>query len=166
MFDAIKMLSEGRIGFTINEVMSGIHNFIDGPDRNVDYPLEFRVTWGNRNLLTRFLNPFDKMFMTAPMEGEVTVGGLVENAKCTGRLELRYFTEAKIRYIFDFEDKNGKKYNFIGEKINIKPWNLYWSHTTCYGTLKEADTGKEVSRSITYFRLVTIPAFLWSLKWA
>ena len=50
------------------------------------------------------------------------------------------------------------------QKRNIKPWNLPVSHTTCYGELTEAKSGKLVSRSVTYFRLKTLPSFLWSFR--
>ena len=41
----------------------------------------------------------------------------------------------------------------VARKDHIKPWNLPVSHTTCFGTLTEADGGKLVSRSVTFFRL-------------
>jgi hypothetical protein len=40
------------------------------------------------------------------------------------------------------------------------------SHTTCYGVLTEAASGKLVSKSVTHFRLATAPAFLASLRLA
>jgi len=80
-------------------------------------------------------------------------------------LELAYFTEGKIRYTFDFSAK-GKMYRYVGEKVNIRPWNLPVSHTTCFGTLVEKESGRLVSRSVTFFKLHTTPAFMASLRFS
>jgi hypothetical protein len=160
--EAMAMLLEKRVGFKMDEVMSGTHKFTDGAGPAGEFPFEFRVTWGPRRL-EKWLNPMDGDFMINDLEGVVTVGGLCENAPCTGKLELKYVQEAKIRYIFDFEHA-GKKYHFVGEKRDLRPWNLHKTHTTCYGTLTEADTGKVISESVTYFRLNTMVPFLMSFR--
>ena len=41
-----------------------------------------------------------------------------------------YLTEHRLRYSFEFEAQ-GKPHRFVGEKVNIWPWNLPTSHTTC-----------------------------------
>ena len=150
-------------GFTMDEVMSGTHEFAPGAGPPGTHPFEFRVCWGTRDLPT-FINPFGNAFMINDMEGTVTVGGLCEDAPCSGTLELRYFTEKKIRYTFDFK-ADGASYRFIGEKVNILPWNLPTSHTTCFGTLTDAE-GQLVSRSLTFFRIRTAPAFMASFRLA
>ena len=94
----------------------------------------------------------------------VTVGGLVNDAPCRGTLDLAYFTEAKIRYTFDFRDDEGTPYRYIGEKVNLRPWNLHKTHTTCYGTIVNLKTNKEVSKSILYFKFETIPEFMASFR--
>ena len=160
-----KMLSEGRVGFAADEVMSGTHQFLAGAGPEGEFPLEFRVTWGARHL-GRWLNPFGGEFMTNFLHGRITAGGLVEDVACQGVLELRYFTTASIRYRFEFTDNEGTRYRYLGEKVNIRPWNLHRSHTTCYGTITNLDTGQDISRSIVYFRLSRLPGFLASFRLA
>jgi hypothetical protein len=162
--DFKKMIAEKRLGFVMDEVMSGDHTFVPGMGPAGKFPFEFKVTWGPREL-GPWINPFSDTFFTQPLEGTVTVGGLCEKAPCKGTLELAYFTEGKIRYSFDFKVKD-KEYHFIGEKVNIRPWNLPVSHTTCFGTLVEKESGRLVSRSVTHFRLHTTPVFLASLRFA
>ena len=67
---------------------------------------------------------------------------------------------------FDFKGKNGTPYRYLGEKVNIKPWNLHRTHTTCYGTITDLNSSKDISKSILYFRFRTIPAFLKSFRLA
>jgi len=159
-----EMLGDGRVGFLIDEEMRGTHHFV--VDRGVagEQPFVFRVTWGSKHL-GKFLNPMDAEFMTAFLRGTVTVGGLCEEAECAGSLELRYFTEAKIRYTFDFEVA-GRRYRYVGEKRDLRPWNLHRTHTTCFGTLTDLAEGDLISESITRFRLATAPAFLTSFRLA
>ncbi|MFY9114764.1 MAG: hypothetical protein WAO23_05940 [Dethiobacteria bacterium] len=158
------MLNEGRIGFKMDEVMIGEHQFEPGMGPEGKFPLEFRVTWGPKNFLS-WIDPRSQDFLTQPLQGVITVGGLCYDAPCEGTLKLDYFNENKIRYTFDFTVKE-KDYLFIGEKINIKPWNLPVSHTTCYGTVMEKDTNVLISRSVTFFKLKTAPAFLASFRLA
>ena len=150
-------------GFSMDEVMTGTHQFTPGAGPEGTLPFEFRVRWGTTDMVS-FLNPFTKKFMVNDMEGTVTVGGLCADTPCRGTLELRYFLDKKIRYTFEFT-VDGATYRFIGEKVNILPWNLPTSHTTCFGTLTDA-AGHLVSRSLTFFRLRTAPTFLASFRLA
>ena len=151
------------VGFTMTEVMSGAHHFLGKDQPTGDLPFHFTLKWGTVDL-ARFLNPMaGKAHLTAEAEGHVSVGGLADNVPCDGTLELRYFTEAKIRYTFTF-DKGDKSYRNVGVKINIRPWNLHRTHTTCYGTIWDTATGSEISRSIVYFKFNTIPGFLTSFR--
>lgn len=161
--DLREMLSERRVGFLVDEVMNGTHHFEEGAGPGGELLMEFRVTWGNKHL-GRFLNPFGDEFFINSLKGKVTVGGLVEDADCEGRLELKYIPDAKIRYIFDFRGPRMKRYHFVGEKRDIRPWNLHRTHTTLYGTLAEVKTGRVISKSILYFRLNTMPVFLKSMR--
>ena len=158
------MLSEKRLGFKIDEVMSGEHEFVGDAGPPGKLPMEFCVTWGPEHL-SNWANPIGENFMSQPLKGEVRIGGLCKSAPCQGTLELRYFSEAKIRYNFDFT-VGIKKYHFVGEKTDIRPWNLHKTHTTCYGTLTEVGTGEVISKSITYFRFSTLPSFLASFRLA
>ncbi len=155
-------ISSGSFGFEMEELMSGHHEFEPGMGPEGKQPFEFCVKWGAADL-SEWSSPKSDSFMTNFLEGTVTVGGLCYNAPCRGTLHLMYFSEYKIRYTFEFE-ANGKSYTFIGEKVNIKPWNLPVSHTTCYGTLTETETKKLVSRSLTFFKLRTAPSFISSFR--
>ncbi len=150
------------IGFRMQEVMRGTHEFEPGCGPPGRHPMELRVTWGPERL-ERWLSPASGEFMTQPLEGAVTVGGLCENAPCEGRLELRYRGEHRIRYDFEFE-ADGRRYRYVGEKVNIRPWNLPFSHTTCFGRVTEAGTGRLVSTSTTIFELESLPGFLLSFR--
>jgi len=158
------MIAEGRLGFRIDEVMSGEHEFdpqFGSPEKR---PMEFRVTWGPRHIL-QWGNPAHPRFMVGELEGTVTIDGLCYHTPCTGSLELRYFKDRTIRYTFGFE-QNHQSYTYIGEKVNIHLWNLPRSHTTCFGRLILARTGKLVSTSVTYFRLRSLPRFVASVRLA
>ena len=159
----MKMLRERRFGFMMDEVMTGTHHFVNQAGPEGEHPMSFRVTWGTRHVASYF-NPFNPGFMSNWLEGTVTVGGLVTDAPCRGTLDLAYFTEAKIRYTFDFKDKKGTPYRYVGEKVNLRPWNLHKTHTTCYGTITNLKTNKEVSKSIVYFKFETIPEFMTSFR--
>jgi hypothetical protein len=156
------MLSERRLGFLMDEVMTGTHEFEPGFGEPGQKFMEFRGSWGPKHL-TEFLNPLGGRFFYNDMTGHVTVEGLCDRAPFVGSLELLYFSEGKIRYTFTFE-VNGTEYLYIGEKRDIRPWNLHRTHTTCYGTLSERDTGRLVSKSITYFRLRSAPQFMASVR--
>lgn len=162
--DFKKMIQERRMGFLMDEVMSGNHEFEPGAGPAGRKKFEFKVTWGPKNLV-RFANPLNGGFMTCSLNGTVTAAGLCTDAPCSGTLELAYFTEGKIRYTFDFK-VDGTAYHFVGEKVNIRPWNLPVSHTTCFGTLVEKKTGKLVSKSVTFFRFHTTPWFVGSFRLA
>ena len=152
------------LGFRVDETMSGEHEFEDrfgDPGRR---PLSFTVTWGVDDLRS-YLDPRGDGFLVSNLQGTITVDGLCNEAPCTGTLELRYFKDHTIRYTIEFE-VDGEPYRFVGEKMHIYPWNLPWSHTTCYGRLTRDDTGELVSTSLTHFRLIKAPAFLGSLRLA
>jgi hypothetical protein len=164
LHELVRRVREGRFGFKMDEVMSGTHVFESGRGPAGRLPFEFTVTWGPDDLRT-WLDPQSENFLSQALEGTITVGGLCEAAPCKGRLELKYFDEHALRYRLEFE-VNGVGYRYVGEKVNIQAWNLPVSHTTCWGVLTETETGRLISRSVTHFRLWTIPAFLGSLRLA
>ncbi len=157
----LQAYTEG-IGFEMDETMEGEHSFEPGFGTDGKKRMNFRVTWGTTNLF-EWMNPLNEQFMVNELNGKVTVDGLCENTVCRGKLELKYFTEQKIRYTFEFE-ANNRIYVFVGEKRNIYPWNLPYSHTCCFGELKDKETNELVSKSITHFDLSSIPEFLGSLR--
>lgn len=150
----------GDVGFKMEEVMSGEHEFATGKQGKL--PMEFKVVWGAESLID-WANPFEEDFMCNSLDGTVTIGGLCKDIPCTGRLELKYFTEQKICYTFYFEVE-GEAYEFVGEKRNIYPWNLPYSHTCCFGELRKVGSNKVISNSITHFHWDTLPAFLGSFE--
>jgi hypothetical protein len=135
---------------------SRISSFAHRTDDKKEYPFSFDVRWGAK--LKDFLNPFSKQFMTAKLNGIVDVGG-IGRFPCVGTLKLDYVNKNKITYEFLFVISH-REYKYVGEKVNIKPWNLPASHTTCFGTIIEKYSGTLVSKSITHFRMSTLPSFL------
>ena len=158
------MLQERRVGFRLHELMTGSHEFEPRCGPRGTLPFEFCIDWGPKNVLV-WANPARREFLTQPLEGWVTIGGLCDRAACTGTLKLRYFTKRTIRYAFTFS-ADGRDYEYVGEKVNILPWNLPTSHTTCFSTVKEIDSGMLISRSVTHFRLKTSFDFITSMRLA
>ena len=108
-----------EFGFSIEEIMSGTHHFLDGFGPKGMRPFSFKVKWGSHNL-KHFINPLRRdQFMKAPFIGTVDMGDFVTGAPCEGCLELCYFSEGKIRYRFKFGN-NGKLYEFLGEKRVVR----------------------------------------------
>jgi short-subunit dehydrogenase len=152
----------GNIGFKMDEIMQGEHEFENGFGPAGKKRMIFKVNWGTNQLID-WLNPFSDNFMVNDLEGTVSIDGLCEDEPCSGKLELKYFSEQKIRYTFEFETEE-EAYIFVGEKRNIYPWNLPYSHTCCFGELRLKDSNELVSTSITHFRLDTLPEFLSSFQ--
>jgi NAD(P)-dependent dehydrogenase (short-subunit alcohol dehydrogenase family) len=161
------MLDERRVGFEIDEIMTGEHEFEKGFGPSGKKSMEFRATWGPKHI-SQFFNPRSNKFCVGELEGTVTIEGLCTDVPIRGTLTLSYFREHKLRYIFDFS-VNSKGYHFVGEKINVRLWR-FWelpkTHTTCYGKLTLADTSELVSKSITYFRFRTSLRFIRSFRLA
>ena len=164
--DALKqMVAERRFGFEMDEVMTGTHQFENGKGPEGTFPMEFRVTWGAKNL-GPWINPVGGEFMVNQLKGKVDVGGLVIDADCDGTLELRYMQDQLIRYTFQFADDSGTLYRYIGEKRDLRPWNLHKTHTTCYGKITNLGTGELVSTGTVYFRYSQILPFVLSFRLA
>jgi len=159
-----QMISERRVGFLMDEVMTGTHEFEPRFGPPGKRPMEFRVTWGPRHLREWF-DPAGDRFMLNDLEGTVTADGLCYFAPCRGTLALRYFKDQTIRYTFSF-DVDGAEHLYVGEKVHIFPWNLFWSHTTCFGRITRKETGELVSTSVTHFRFRTALEFVASMRLA
>ena len=161
--DLVGMLAERRLGFRTDETMKGTHTFLQdfAPGKvtaGTELPFQFTATWGNPHL-EKFLNPLSGDFMFTLMEGKVTAGGLTGEAPMKGTLELRYFEDASIRYIFEFEAQQ-RAFRYVGEKTGIRPWNLHRTHTECRGTLTDLSTDEVLSESLVRFKLSQLPWFL------
>jgi len=139
------------IGFKITETMSGYDDW--------SCPFEFTVTWGIDDL-KKILN---RKILVFDLDGYVTRRN--RKLKCKGYLTVDYFEKHEILYLLYFNDyyHTGKDYTYVGRKINIKPWNLLTSHTTCFGTI--FDNKRQLQDSnVTFFKLKTIPKFLSSFR--
>ncbi len=158
----IDKLKSGRVGFTMEEIMDGSHQFEHGCGPTGRLPMEFTVTWGTKRL-GKYLDPLGEGFMRSDLEGTITVGGLCTEAPCAGTLALKYVSENAITYTIDFR-AGERDYTYVGSKVNIWPWNLPVSHTTCFGTIKESDSGKLISTSVLFFRLWRAPSFVSTLR--
>jgi hypothetical protein len=151
------------VGFRMDEMMIGTHTFSDGSCGGRELPLNFSLTWGNSSLI-KFLNPRSEEFLVSSAKGFITVGGLANKADCKGCLKLMYFSGRKIRYELDFKGDNERAYRYVGEKVNIWPWNLHRTHVTCYGTITDVLTEKIISSSVVYFPLREMYDFLISFR--
>ncbi|MBN1635675.1 MAG: hypothetical protein JW920_04145 [Deltaproteobacteria bacterium] len=151
------------LGFKVDEFMVGTHTFAEEAGPSGEHPLHFSLTWSTRNLLN-FFNPISAEFMENEARGIITVGGLVNKADCIGTLSLLYFTERKIRYELFFQDDEGVSYRYLGEKVNIWPWNLHKTHVTCYGTITKLSTDKVISSSVVYFPYREMISFVLSFR--
>ena len=150
-------------GFQVHETLDGLHEFVAREGPPGEFPFSFELDWGPESIAD-FLNPLARdSFFIAQSRGVIRVGELVEEADCRGTLEFRFFSEAKIRYRLYFSVGNAR-YDYIGEKIGLRPWNVHQTLSTCYGVLYELETGKEVSRSRSFFRLSRVPSFLCSFS--
>ena len=110
--DLKNMIEERRLGFAIDEVMTGYHRFEPGLGPSGELPFEFRVTWGPPNV-ARWLDPADDDFMIHELRGTVSAGGMDEDIPCEGTLELLYFTKHLIRYSFELVHQ-GERYRYVG----------------------------------------------------
>ena len=154
-----------RLGFRMDELMAGTHRFTDGAGPEGEHPFSFTISWGPDGLVDYF-NPLSDGFMVNRALGTISIGGFCEDAPCNGSLALRYFQEGKIRYTLDFQGPDGTAYQYVGEKRDIRPWNLHRTHTTCYGTVTERDTGRVISESVVYFDFGQMLPFMRSFRLA
>lgn len=157
-----KKILSGSVGFSVEETMSGHHRFVDGKGPPGQHPMEFNVRWGPSSIIS-WINPFGDKFLRHPLSGTVTVGGLCEDEPVRGYMELRYLTEQKIRYAFNF-NVDEVPYRFYGEKRNLRPYNLHRTHTTLYGSLTNLDADEVLSESTLFFYLSTLPSMLTSFR--
>jgi len=150
-------------GFKIDESMVGWHRLYNEGFCLTKMPFRFDITWGPENI-KKFLDIQSDSFMRAPLEGYVEAPGIIDKARCFGNIKLDY-ANGKIEYDFKFKEEHDgwiMQYHYHGEKTGIKPWNLPWTHTTCYGAV--TSFGRLISTGVTYFELKSIPTFIRSLR--
>ncbi|MDD5712249.1 MAG: hypothetical protein PHY31_05750 [Smithellaceae bacterium] len=138
------------VGFKMDEYMVGTHRFSPGVGPVGEYPLRLDLTWGSESI-GKFFSPSSGECMKSEARGTITVGGMVDRAPCAGTLEMFYFSKRMIRYDVTFGDTKGRTYRYVGDKVNIRPWNILKTHFTCYGTITELESAVEISRSLIKF---------------
>ena len=146
------------MGFKAQETMRGHHEFHDGGGPPGQLPFEFRCSWGP-DRLRDWLNPASDHFMWQELQGEIRAEGLCDWTPMQGTLHLQYAGKRRIRYDFDFE-VDGTGYRYVGDKSNLRLWNLAVTHTTCYGTVTERATDRLVSSGVVLFKLRDLPRLL------
>lgn len=147
-----------NLSFKMKETMEGYHEL----DPGKRLPLRFDCVWGPPNL-NIFLDYRDPMFLTCILKGTISAEGLCQDAPISGLLYLNY-PKGNITYEFTF-NVDGKLYLFTGQKVNIKPWNLLTSHTTCFHTIIEPwNNEKLVSTGVTFFKLKNALDFVTSFR--
>src|SRR5512142_2384061 len=98
--EILSKVRHGLLGFKMDEVMTGTHEFEPGAGPAGRRPMEFKVTWGTERFV-EWLDPKSPKFLVNDLAGTVTVDGLCQDTPCKGVLELRYFDQHRIRYVFD-----------------------------------------------------------------
>lgn len=146
------------MGFRAREIMRGWHEFHDGWPPGGRHPFAFRASWGP-DRLRDWLDPRKPTFLWQELDGEVRAGGLCDWTPCRGTLHLQYWPDRRIRYDFDFQ-VDGRTFRYVGDKQNLRWWNLAVTHTTCFGVLTERATGRLVSTGVTLFHLRDLPGLL------
>lgn len=146
------------MGFRAREVMRGHHEFVDGMGPGGRFPFVFRATWGP-DRLRDWVDPRKPTFLWQELEGSVLAGGLCDWTPCKGTLHLQYWPDRRIRYRFEF-DVDGTTYSYLGDKTNLRLWNLVVSHTTCNHVVTERASGRLVSTGTTLFHLRDLPGLL------
>ncbi|MBP7125818.1 hypothetical protein KBD49_05570 [Myxococcota bacterium] len=152
-----------HLGFRMDEEMTGWHEFLPGEGPAGRLPFSFQVAWGVRDFRECLRWDQGRPHLVVPLEGVVRAGGLCAEAPCRGTLDLRYLVDRRLVYDFTFACGD-REFHYVGQKVNVLPHNLPVSHTTCFGTLTDAGSGRLLSRGVTHFRLRTLPAFLASFR--
>lgn len=149
-------------GFRVDEVMRGWHEAPGAPGER--RRCELACTWGP-DRLGEWLHPLGPRFLWQECQGTFEAEGLTDGpSPCRGTLELDYLGAQRVRYRLDFADRQGRALRFQGDKVELRPWNLLVSHTTCTGTIVELESGRLVSTVVLTFKLRDLPRMLLSLR--
>ncbi len=166
--DQLLSLKGRRVGFQMTETMLGTHRFVkdfSGEQKikaGQELPFDLTMSWGHPRL-SAFLSPISGDFLSAVCDGSLTAGGIGEKVAINGTVDFCYFSQAMIRYTFDFE-VGEQLYRYVGEKRAIRLWNLHRTHATCFGELREVASGDLVSESVVKFGWGTLPEFVGSFR--
>ncbi|MDX9721962.1 MAG: hypothetical protein RBU37_14540 [Myxococcota bacterium] len=143
--------------FRMRETMRGVHRFESGGSASAALPFDFTLDWGPAPEWGTF-----RRGLVMDAVGELRAEGLCERADCRGQLVLDYWGAAELRYDLSFE-QDGQRYRYLGRKVNIRPWNLPMSHTTCTGLILDADA-RLVSTTLSHFRFRDLASFVGSFR--
>ncbi|MCK9596160.1 hypothetical protein M0R19_03180 [Candidatus Pacearchaeota archaeon] len=154
------------IEFEAKEILRGFGYFKGIHTKEpIKVPIKLNLTW-NSDLLS-FINPIHIGFLRAYVDGTIQIDD--EEFTLFGTLTLKYFEDNSIEYHLFIENfikksstKDSECLTFIGKKINIKPWNLLFSHTTCFGTLLQ--NNELIADCYLFFNLKDLFPFLKSFK--
>jgi len=152
------------IGCTTHEYGTGTHELIGAATGTGPLPIRFDLEL-RIGSLADFLNPRseDDVRGMIQCQGTFSAEGLVHDVPCRGTLDLRLATENRLRYDLRFTGPDGQDLLFVGEKVNVRLWNLYRTLFTCYGTIYDQSTGEAISRSTVYFYRSS-PGFVTNLR--
>lgn len=154
------MKTQKKYGFYMTEKMVGHFSRVYsdwGTDNWV--PMKFNATWGTEDISGVMSEEGNFKFL---LTGDITIKGLCRGAPLCGWLFLNYLTDGMLKYTFNFE-ANHRQLTFVGRKVNINPWNILTSHTTCVGAVYALE-GSLMGHSVTYFQLRDVLRFLASFR--
>ncbi len=129
------------IGFSFRETMRGHFYWLKQPMEEKSLVFSLSARAGH---LRRFL--VDK---TCDVDGHVDAEGLAEQAPLNGTLRLTLLDERRLPYRFTFAGKDGRTYEFRGQK-DISVLDPVVTMTTLPASLYD-DGGAEVARATVYF---------------
>lgn len=150
-------------GFEFTEVMEGYHYM--PAVKKESMPLKFTLKWGTENLKDT-LNPNSNRYLQFAAAGILEADGIVTGGTRTfGLIHLNY-PENIIQYMLQFKSAERPPVNdyvLVGEKMNIKWYNLPYSHTTCYTTIVNG-ADQLISRGVAFFKMKNALSFIKSFK--
>ncbi|MCA9679850.1 MAG: hypothetical protein H6709_00820 [Kofleriaceae bacterium] len=129
------------MGFAFDETMSGTMERVDQPGQAVPFSFSIHV---HAPSLGRHLRDGK-----ATLRGTVEAPGLAASAALEGEITMRPLGRRLIRYEFEFDGDDGRRYRFAGQK-DIRWTDLRRSWTTLPGEITDA-AGALVARCLTRF---------------
>jgi len=151
-------------GFRVHQVQAGFHEFVARKGPPGQFPFSLALEWGPARLAD-FLNPAARDdFLTASGRGAIRAGAWMHEAPCSCTVEFRCLREARVRTRAYFPVE-GRSFEYIGERLGLRPWNLRRNGAVCYGVIYDLETGEEVSRSRSVSRCSLISPFPTSVSW-
>lgn len=143
------------LGFQFRETMSGSYRLEAAPDH--ERAMSFTIS-ARAYDLARYLRD-----RTVEILGEVDLEGFADHRPMRGTMLLDPLLGRRVRYVFEFESNDGRKYTFDGEK-NVELLRFLQTITTLPGELRDA-VGRTVGTAKLRFDARSdLPKFLRSWK--